>query len=164
MAAPDNTRFADGYEIEIVDQQSKLAVDQERLRRAVEIVLQSADVRHAEVNVAVVDDPAIHELNRRWLDHDWPTDVLSFTLDSNPDRLEGEIVASADTAEQSAGRFAWNPGDELLLYVIHGALHLVGYDDQTDEARLEMRSREKEVLAQFGLAARYDETEGDSPR
>ena len=51
----------------------------------------------------------------------------------------------------------WSLADELLLYVIHGTLHLVGCDDGTDEQRAEMRQRERACLAQFGIEGRYDE-------
>ena len=62
----------------------------------------------------------IHELNRRYLNHDWPTDVLSFTLDDDDDGLAGEIIVSADTATVAAERYGWKMADEILLYVIHG--------------------------------------------
>jgi probable rRNA maturation factor len=90
------------------------------------------------------------------LNHDYPTDVLSFLLERNDNRLEGEIIVSADTALSAAPRYGWSAGDELLLYVIHGALHLVGYDDQTPEAQAEMRRHEAAILARFGKSQRED--------
>jgi probable rRNA maturation factor len=107
------------------------------------------------VSIAVVDNAEIHALNRRHLQHDYPTDVLSFLLEETGERLEGEIVASAQTAAAQAARYGWSAEDELLLYVIHGALHLVGYDDQTPEAQERMRRRESQLLAHFGLTPRY---------
>jgi probable rRNA maturation factor len=62
-----------------------------------------------------------------------------------------DIIFSAYTALTAAPRYGWSAGDELLLYVIHGALHLVGYDDQTPEAQAEMRRQEAAVLARLGL-------------
>ena len=137
--------------IEIANEQDSLSVDAERLRQAALAVLRDAGVEASELSIAVVDDPTIHDLNRRFLEHDYPTDVLSFLLERDGSRLEGEIVVSADTATREAARLGWPAGDELLLYVVHGTLHLVGYDDVTDELRAEMRAAEKRHLTALGL-------------
>lgn len=144
-------------QIEFRNQQQTLPIDEAKLRRAVEVALGRGEIDEAEISLAVVDDRAIHELNRRWLNHDEPTDVLSFVLEAAEGRLEGEIIVSADTAAASAPRFGWTAADELLLYVVHGALHLVGYDDLDAEAKSEMRRQERACLAQLGLAPRYAE-------
>ncbi len=112
-------------------------------------------LREADVSLAIVDDPTIHRINREFLQHDYPTDVLSFLLERSADRLEGEVIASADTAIGSAARYGWAPADELLLYVIHGTLHLVGYDDLAPEPQVTMRERERDYLKHFGLEPRY---------
>jgi probable rRNA maturation factor len=120
-------------------------------------------VTAAEVSVAIVDDPAIHTLNRQFLDHDEPTDVLSFSLHdeksggSTEGQIDGEIVLSAETARRRAAEFHWSPRDEVVLYLVHGLLHLAGHDDQTPEDRTAMRTREQTVLAHWGLSPRYDE-------
>lgn len=129
-------------------------VDVERLRRAVEQTLGAEHVAHAEVSLAIVDDGTMAELNLRYLQHEGPTDVLSFRLDTDDpgaeqQRLEGEIIVSADTGRRGAARSGWTLDDELLLYVIHGALHLVGYDDATPEDRGRMRAAERRRLAAF---------------
>ncbi len=147
-------------DVEIANRQAMLPVDEGRLVHAVRTVLRQAGIVRGVVSVAVVDDPEIHRLNRQHLRHNYPTDVLSFLLEAEEGALEGEIIVSADTARTSAPHFDWNPADELLLYVIHGALHLVGYDDQTPDARQVMRRQEAAILALFDLAPRYAE---DSP-
>ncbi len=152
------------FDIDITNSQSVISVDESRLTDAVKAVLRTHDVAYARIGVSIVDDPTIHELNRRWLDHDYATDVLSFPLSWQDDFLEGEIVASADTAKTCASRFSWNESDELLLYVIHGALHLVGYDDQTPEALEKMRAGERKILALFDLHPNYDTLEGETTR
>jgi len=124
---------------------------------AVTMVLSDAGIQSADVSLAIVDDATMRQLNRRHLEHDFATDVLSFLLEHNGVWLEGEIIVSADTAAGSAGRFGWNTADELLLYVIHGALHLIGHDDQEPAALAVMRSRERHYLSQFGLSPQYIE-------
>ena len=137
--------------IHVADQQGKLPIDEARLKRAVRMVLEEASIPEARISVAVVDDPTIRGLNRQYLSHDEATDVLSFELERSERLLEAEVVVSADTAQRAASRFGWSAADELLLYVIHGMLHLVGYDDRTPEERAEMRVRERACLARLGL-------------
>ena len=141
-------------DIELSNRQSALEIDADRLKSAARAIVQDERIARAQVSLAVVDDATIHALNRRYLKHDYPTDVLSFVFDRQGDRLDGEVVVSAQTAAAAAGQYDWPPADELLLYVIHGMLHLVGYDDQTPEARSEMRRRERHYLAGFDLQPR----------
>ena len=70
------------------------------------------------------------------------------------DGLEGEVVVDAQTALRSAPRYGWPPHDELLLYVVHGTLHLVGYDDADHGLRAEMEERESEILKKLGITRR----------
>jgi probable rRNA maturation factor len=86
------------------------------------------------------------------LEHDYPTDVLSFALESDPPQLVGEIVASVDTAAQMAAEARWSAADELLLYVVHGTLHLAGYEDNTPVAAEKMRAAELAVLRRLGIS------------
>ncbi len=135
--------------VQVLDSQQHLRVPEELLREAVQTVLADHRVAVAQVNLLLVDNAAIQDLNRRFLRHDWPTDCITFPLESSPHALEGEIVASAEMACQQAARFQLAPEEELLLYVIHGALHLVGYDDTTSATRREMEARQQEYLERF---------------
>jgi probable rRNA maturation factor len=113
--------------------------------------LTDAGYQAASISLVVVDDPTIHDLNRRYLDHDYPTDVLSFPLEDRGDYLEGEVVASADTAAREALNQGCTAADELTLYIIHGLLHLVGYRDKSAEEASRMRAAEKHYLNQAGI-------------
>lgn len=142
--------------IDLTNEQDRHPVDAERLRQGAQAVLEGEGIHTAAVSLAIIDDPAMHQLNREFLEHDYPTDVLSFLLDSGPGMLEGEVIASADTAAKEAERFNTSTADELLLYVIHGTLHLVGFDDTTNESAAEMREREAHYLARFGVEHRWE--------
>jgi len=150
----DNEQF---FTIDVTDQQSAMKVDADELRRAVAMIVDDADIRLGRIGIAVVDDPTIHRINREFLDHDWPTDVISFVLEETPGYLEGEIIMSTDTAIDRSSDYGWSPADELLLYVVHGTLHLVGYDDHEDDDRQAMREKERHYMSQFGRTARYDD-------
>jgi probable rRNA maturation factor len=141
---------ASRYQIAISNEQSRHAVNESQLIAAATAVLEDSEFTSAAISLAVVDDETIHELNRRHLDHDWPTDVLSFVLEDDGDNLEGEVILSADTAATVADELGNLPAEEQLLYVIHGMLHLVGYDDKSDADAQVMRNAEAHYLQQFG--------------
>src|SRR5436190_1592837 len=121
---------ASRFQIALSNQQSRHAVDEQKLREAALAVLNNSAFSSAAISIAVVDDATIHELNRRHLDHDWPTDVMSFVLEDNNGHLEGEVIISADTAAAAAEELGCTADREQLLYLIHGMLHLVGYRDK----------------------------------
>jgi len=146
----------------VCNNQSALPVDVTRVRRAVAAVLAGESITSATISVAVVDDPTLRDLNRRYLNHDYNTDVLSFLLDENGGQLDGEVIVSADTAMTSALEFAWSAGDELLLYVIHGTLHLTGSDDHSDADRGRMRRKEMQYLKRLGLNSECADPERES--
>ena len=139
------------YELSLANQQSVHAVEERRLLIAARRVLEESRFTSAAISLAVVDDPTIHALNRRYLDHDYPTDVLSFVLDQRDGHLEGEVILSADTAAAAAVECGWPPADEQLLYVIHGMLHLVGHRDQSVADLDRMRAAEQRHLRAAGV-------------
>lgn len=122
------------------------------LELAARSVLKQFRIAQANCSIAIVDDPTMRQLNQQYLQHDYETDVLSFPL-SEPDAtvLEGDIIVSIDTAGRVAREYGCSTAQELLLYVIHGSLHLVGLDDETDEQADEMRKWEHHFLKQFGF-------------
>ncbi|MEO2049016.1 MAG: rRNA maturation RNase YbeY [Pirellulales bacterium] len=135
----------------IANQQSTLAIDKGRLCAIVKKILTDANFCSGTLSIAIVDDPTIHQLNRQHLQHDWSTDVLSFPLEQCGSHLEGEVVISADTAINKSAEVKWPATEELLLYAIHGALHLVGYRDKSDQEITIMRTAEKSYLQQAGV-------------
>jgi len=145
-------RAHDVIDVAVANHQSRLPLDEGLLGRAVRMILEKASIRSAQISVAVVDDPTIRRLHEQYLALDEPTDVLSFVLESSEEHLDGEVIVSADTAAEAAPQFGLSAADELLLYVIHGTLHLVGYDDTTPQAEVEMRREERACLAALGVA------------
>lgn len=98
------------------------------------------------ITVCFVDDKKIKELNLKYLHKNAPTDVLSFDL-SVPEKqgsICADIVVSTDAASQNAKKFKTTTSYELRLYVIHGLLHLLGYDDRTPRERILMRKKESQ--------------------
>jgi len=138
--------------VSIACPQEAVPVDRGRIREVVRAALQGEGVHEAEISLAFVDNPTIHCLNKRYLDHDEPTDVLSFPL-SEPGarKLVGELVIGAEIAQKEAETRGHDVQAELALYVIHGLLHLCGYDDKSGESTAEIRQRERHYLRLLGL-------------
>jgi probable rRNA maturation factor len=122
------------------------------LKSAATAVLTGEGVREAKITLAFVNNPHIHRLNKQFLDHDEPTDVLSFPYtEPGAKKLEGEVVIGYEVAAENAADRGIPVEQELLLYVIHGCLHLCGYDDKTAKAAKEMRAKERAYLKKVGL-------------
>src|SRR5437764_8045172 len=138
--------------ISIAVPQETVPVDRGRMREAVRAVLAGEGVADAEISLAFVDNSTIQRLNQRYLQHDEPTDVLSFPLSEvGARRLAGELVIGAEVAQAQATSRGHDVQAELALYVIHGLLHLCGYDDTTTQAAAAMRRRERHYLQLLGL-------------
>ena len=142
------------YKVNVSNQNPRAKVDQERLKQGIQLVLRDYEVKRAVIGLAIVTDDTIQKMNKRFLDHDYATDVLSFPLSDSEhetDVLEGEIAISFDTAQKRSGEFGWGTENELLLYAVHGTLHLVGLSDQTREERTLMRRAEQKILSQMNI-------------
>lgn len=142
----------------------RFAVDRAALIRTAEIVLAAEIDQPAEMSFVVVDDEQIRELNRQWRGYDEATDVLSFGLserakpavdDEEPfpfprrpgQRLHlGEVVISYPTAERQAAEHGRALEEEMRHLLIHGILHLLGYDHAEPEEEAAMRAREMALL------------------
>ena len=127
-------------------------LDFQNLKAAAQTVLEGEGVAEAKVTLAFVDNTHIHRLNKQFLDHDEPTDVLTFPYtEPGARKLEGEVVIGHGVATEYAADRGHDVGLELRLYVVHGCLHLCGYDDRTPAAATEMRAKEREYLRALGL-------------
>ena len=118
-------------------------VDEEALRALARETLRGEDIERAELSVSFVNQEEIAGLHERFMDEPGPTDVLSFPLDDVDEdgvRLLGDVVIAPVEAARN------NPGDpaaELRLLLVHGILHLLGYDHEEDGARTRMWERQE---------------------
>ncbi|MDK2888141.1 MAG: putative rRNA maturation factor [Thermoanaerobacter sp.] len=112
----------------------------------------------AEVSLVFVDDDYIHRLNREYRGVDRPTDVLSFALQegepmpaAGEEILLGDVVISLEMARRQSEEYGHSFEREVAFLVVHGVLHLLGYDHQTEEQRRAMREKEETIMARMGL-------------
>jgi len=148
------------YQVSVrIDAPFRKWVSEEWLRLIAGRVLAAEGVPPAEVGLVVTGDSAVRTLNRSYRGEDAPTDVLSFALAENqgdfvlpPDgvlRL-GEVVVSGTTARRQAQEAVRPVDEELAHLVVHGLLHLLGYDHRQEAEEREMRAREETLLAGLG--------------
>ena len=139
-----------------VDEQDELEIDLDRWSSLARATLRHQGVTDGELNLLFVDTDAIHELNRLHMGKDRPTDVLSFPLDDDGDlpgeTLLGDVVVSPTAAAANApehadqGHHRGTTDDEIALLVVHGVLHVLGYDHVEDDEAEEMEALEQIVL------------------
>lgn len=163
-------RHSSRFQIAVDRRHRVVALTPLQIRRALRTILSLEEVSCADLSVAIVDDATIHKINREHLDHDEPTDVISFLYSDPPEPdasaagakrpgiprgrerlIDGELIVSAETAVREASRRDWDPRSELLLYLAHGLLHLCGYDDLSSVERRVMRARERDALEALGI-------------
>ena len=150
--------------IRIANRQKRTKIDSRRIRGNVIRLLRLIGCAEKEISISFVDDETIRLLNRQYLRLDKPTNVLSFSLEEgecgkiNPGLL-GDVVISVDTALRDAKQGGFTLEEEILFLIIHGLLHLTGYEHVgTSRANaLKMKKREKELfLALTASDARFD--------
>jgi len=134
-----------------IDNQTELVFNAEMLEKI------AAALTTQPVELIITDNIHIQELNHSYRDKNAPTDVLSFPMEAPFTEATvfglplGSIVISAEYAEEKAKNYGHTVQDELTLLFIHGLLHLLGYDHETDHG--EMRAKERELIEQWGLPA-----------
>jgi probable rRNA maturation factor len=117
-----------------------------------------------EVSIALVGDTVMSRLHKEYLDIAGPTDVLTFEIefDASGRVKEGEVVVCVPEATRRAAEHKHTVRDELLLYALHGLLHLCGYDDRTDAAYRRMHRKEDDILRRLGIGPIF--AAGSRPR
>jgi len=127
-----------------------MRVPRKKLHELIRFVARAEGTRLGQIDLAVVDRRRIGELNRKYLRRRGATDVLAFDLsDDLTNGLCGQIVVCADVAVAEARRRSHGPQRELMLYVVHGLLHLMGYDDTSPRAAARMHARQEQLLNMF---------------
>lgn len=141
---------------------SKVSGVEELVRRAAEAAMIDNDAPPSEISVVLSDDEHIRELNKHHRGMDKPTNVLSFPAarmkaPAGGPRMLGDVVIAFETVEREAAEEAKSFGDHLSHLVVHGVLHLLGYDHEDDEEAEIMEARERKILAKLGIPDPYAE-------
>lgn len=140
-----------GVAIDISSSVRRLTVSRALVRKAATVALRSERVRDAMLSITFVSRPTISRLNRRYLGHHGATDVISFGLGRVGRRgaVIGDVYICVEVARDNARRQGIGAGEELLRLVVHGTLHVLGYDHPSDESRTTSRMwrKQERILA-----------------
>ena len=135
----------DPISISIFNDSSYQYIPRQKIITILEQLLFNEKIDEATVNVVVMDNEGIQKINNKFLEHDYPTDVLAFKMEENA--FEAEVYVSVEMAMSYASENKTNWREELVRYAIHGVLHLLGYDDSTEENKIIMTKKENKYLS-----------------
>lgn len=137
-----------------------LKVDLDRLEDLVRRICGRFNVKKAAISVAIVDDETITHVNEKFLNHKRQTDVISFDLSDGDDEPKNfEFVVNAEQAVREAQQRGHSTEAELALYITHGLLHNLGFDDANQQEAQKMHNTEDEILQQAGFGIVYGKTD-----
>jgi probable rRNA maturation factor len=143
--------------VQITSQLQKSAILTERFETLAREICRRFDVNRAVVSISIVDDEGIIEVNRRFLERTTSTDVISFDLsDEDDDCRTFDIVINADQASRQAEKRGHPLQAELALYITHGMLHNLGFDDANEKQSKKMHAMEDQILEKAGYGKIYD--------
>jgi rRNA maturation RNase YbeY len=120
-------------------------IDEVRIEHAILEVFRHEGFKAFAVEAVYCGNRMIRRINRDFLQHDYATDTITFRYNEGPE-IEGEFYISLDVIDENARRFGASFDDELMRVTIHSALHLVGYDDGSDDERMAMTRKEDHYL------------------
>ena len=138
--------------VSVLNRQDHVPVDRRKIGAAARRILKTLGYEGYELTVVLADDREITRLNRQYFRRNRPTNVISFPMmDDSPlslrSRILGDVVISAETARRDAGEAGEKAEDEILFLMIHGILHLAGYDHEGSVAeRRKMEAKEREFF------------------
>lgn len=135
-------------QIFIQNLQKKLPINPKKIRKLISKILKDEKIKKSGfINICFVNNQLIKKFNTKFLKVNETTDVLAFNLsDKRNKNILADIMISTDAAITSSAKFKTTPTYESLLYVAHGLLHILGYDDQTAAQKKLMRIKEAEYV------------------
>lgn len=134
--------------IEITNQQRIKRINRKRINYILRRITALLGLSSQKITFVFCDNRFIQKLNKKYFKKDIPTDVIAFPLAANPqEQYLGEVIISVEQAQRVGKELGLRWQDEILLYLIHGILHLIGYDDRTRHNRQRMQRKEKRILS-----------------
>ena len=121
-----------------------------RIKYWLKLVAESEVYRLGNVSVIFCSDNYILDINQRFLQHDYFTDIITFDY-SEGNRISGDLFISVDSVRENSLEYGTEFEDELHRVIVHGILHLIGYDDHTEEDVSVMRAKENYYLSLYDL-------------
>ncbi|MBN1869687.1 MAG: rRNA maturation RNase YbeY [Candidatus Omnitrophica bacterium] len=147
-------------ELALENLQKKVALNSLQIRKIVKAILRHEGIDKASLSIVFVSHQRIKALNKKYLGREYATDVLAFDLAERRDgsrrgaAVIGDVIISTDAAIKNAGIYDTSLSEEIALYLIHGILHLSGYDDHKAGDIRRMRKKEQQYMTVLGAKTR----------
>ncbi len=122
--------------------------EKERIRKWIEATINSEEKNGETINIILTSNRNIRSLNRKFLKRDYMTDIIAFNYNRG-NIISGDLFLNPDTINKNAGKYKTKFAEEILRVIIHGVLHLIGYNDENNEEKLMMREKEDFYLDRF---------------
>ena len=134
--------------IDVINRQSRLMIRTEEIKKLARQIIkfEAKNKQNIAINICFVDDCCIKNLNWRFLGKNNATDVLAFENSDLKNKLQADVIISTQAAVKNSKNFKTTPEYETRLYVAHGILHLLGYDDNNKQREILMRQAESKYV------------------
>jgi probable rRNA maturation factor len=147
-------------QVTVADSQKTKRLNRAFLKRIAEDLLSKRlELEDAEVGFDFVSDKRMAEINQQYLGHEGSTDVITFPYSESDGPLQGDIVICIDEAIRQSKSFKTTWQQEIVRYMVHGTLHLLGEDDLKPELRRKMKRKENRLVAELGKDLSFSEVE-----
>ncbi len=141
-----------------ITNKSTIATDSDAIKRLVKYTCLKYGINSADISIAIADDDTISNVHREFLGKNSPTDVISFNLSDVGEKIKTfEIIANSDLAQRCAKERGSRLEAELMLYILHGLLHNIGFDDLCEEDFNRMHTIENDILEELGYGRVFGE-------
>ena len=132
-----------------VQNSKEYKIDKREVHRIVSLLKKELMFVVNEMSINIITAEEIHKVNKQFLNHDYSTDIITFNYSEENNTLETEIFISLDDAYSNAVKYKVSLDNELLRLVIHGCLHLLGYDDKDKNDKVKMKRMENKLVNKF---------------
>jgi rRNA maturation RNase YbeY len=125
---------------------TKTKIQKQNVHRLIEIITKKLEITINSLEINIVSESVITEINKKYLKHNYATDVIAFNYSGESNNLDGEIFICNKVAFENARKFKVKFESEFRRLIIHALLHLIGYDDKTSSSKRKMKGQENKLL------------------
>jgi len=127
----------------------KIKIDKREIHKIISLLKKEFSFQVNDIIINIVTSEEIHKVNKQFLNHDYSTDIITFNYSEENNTLETEIFISLEDAYSNSIKYKVSLDNEFLRLVIHGVLHLLGYDDKNEKDKRKMKRMENKLVSKF---------------
>ena len=128
------------------------SIDKRQVHKLVASLKKEFELSISFLSISFINSKELREINKKYLKHDYETDVIAFNYSEKQKDIDGEILISFEKAKINARTFNVNYGTELLRLVIHGMLHFLDFDDKDEKSKKNMKQTENKLINKYNFA------------